>query len=279
MKMILVRCPAKVNLFLDIKNNDEVFQFEVLHDTVNIYDEFELAVSKKFTNKISSFGLSSDNSIDDNRNTRILKAINAFFDYTGINDYGVRVRLLKNIPSQIGLGSSSSDAAGVILGLNEYFDLHLSNKELVEIAYQVDSGVPYFLFGGYEQVMSNGRKIDKEKKSRSKEYIIALGNVQVNWENIKRSMNEVIRENMISDTTNFSSCFDKMLPQELIQIKKILLDAKADYASVNGFSSTVVGGFSDYHARYNALIELKKQKVKTILCKPVEGISLYKKFI
>ena len=279
MKLILVRCPAKVTLFLDAKSNDNSFCFEALHDTVNIYDNLEIAVSKKFANKVSSVSLSSNHTIDDNRNVMILRAINEFFKYTQIDDYGVRVKIAKNIPSQIGLGSASSDAAGVILGLDNYFDLHLSNKELIDIAFSVGPSVPYFLFGGFKRVTSNGEKIAKENNIRCSEYLIALGKVNVNWDNLQKSVNDALKESIVSNNCQFIECLEGMLPQELSQIKKVLIESKATYASINGVSPTVVGGFNDRHARFNALTELKKQNIKIFSCKPVDGMIIQKSFI
>lgn len=58
---------------------------------------------------------------------------------------GVDIRLMKNIPPGGGLGGGSSDAASVLAGLNELWNLHLSNEQLRERAAELGSDVPLFL--------------------------------------------------------------------------------------------------------------------------------------
>ena len=60
---------------------------------------------------------------------------------------GARMHLTKRIPIAAGLGGGSSDAATTLLGLNALWGLQLSSDELVRLAAQVGSDVPFFLTG------------------------------------------------------------------------------------------------------------------------------------
>lgn len=60
----------------------------------------------------------------------------------------VRISLYKVIPSAAGLGGGSSDAAATLLGLNSYWDLQLGKEELLEMAAELGSDVPFCLGGG-----------------------------------------------------------------------------------------------------------------------------------
>ena len=60
----------------------------------------------------------------------------------------VRVRLSKKIPTGAGLGGGSSDAAAMLVGLNELFGLGLGEAELREVGLQVGADVPFCLSGG-----------------------------------------------------------------------------------------------------------------------------------
>jgi len=61
---------------------------------------------------------------------------------------GVTIEVNKRIPWLSGLGGDSSDAAAVLRGLNELWELGLSQKELLELASQLSSDASFFLFGG-----------------------------------------------------------------------------------------------------------------------------------
>jgi 4-diphosphocytidyl-2-C-methyl-D-erythritol kinase len=68
---------------------------------------------------------------------------------------GVAIHLEKHIPSQAGLGGGSSDAAATLLGLNALLGLGWQKKELIPLAAQLGSDVPFFLLGG--TVTARGR--------------------------------------------------------------------------------------------------------------------------
>ena len=69
------------------------------------------------------------------------------------------VEIQKNIPDGAGLGGGSSNAATLILALNQLESLNLSIDDMVKIASQVGSDVPYFLHGGQAHVSGTGDKI------------------------------------------------------------------------------------------------------------------------
>ncbi|MCA9283450.1 MAG: hypothetical protein KDA30_15595, partial [Phycisphaerales bacterium] len=57
----------------------------------------------------------------------------------------VQMKLEKRIPVGGGLGGGSSNAAGMLLAVNELFDLELPREELINIAINLGSDVPFFL--------------------------------------------------------------------------------------------------------------------------------------
>ncbi len=66
---------------------------------------------------------------------------------TGRDVPGVGIELLKRIPVQGGLGGGSSDAATVLVALNELWQLRLSSDELARIALTLGADVPFFVRG------------------------------------------------------------------------------------------------------------------------------------
>ncbi len=60
---------------------------------------------------------------------------------------GVGIELNKRIPVQAGLGGGSSDAATVLVALNEIWRLHLPVDELARIALTLGADVPFFVRG------------------------------------------------------------------------------------------------------------------------------------
>ena len=60
----------------------------------------------------------------------------------------IEIVLTKVIPSESGMGGGSSDAAAVLLVLQEYFENPFNDEELNQLAVNVGADVPFFLYGG-----------------------------------------------------------------------------------------------------------------------------------
>ena len=76
-----------------------------------------------------------------------LKALQAIQAYTGCKA-GAAIHLLKRVPIQAGLGGGSADAAAMLVGLNRFWDLRLTQEELLQIGATLGSDVPFLLQGG-----------------------------------------------------------------------------------------------------------------------------------
>jgi len=61
-------------------------------------------------------------------------------------DFGIDIEIKKRIPVGAGLGGGSSNAAGVLLGLNRYWNLNLSKTRLAKIGAKIGSDVPFFIY-------------------------------------------------------------------------------------------------------------------------------------
>ncbi len=60
----------------------------------------------------------------------------------------IKISIIKNVPSEAGLGGGSSDAASVLSAMQDWFGEPFSERELVTIALRIGADVPFFLFGG-----------------------------------------------------------------------------------------------------------------------------------
>lgn len=76
----------------------------------------------------------------------VVRAARALLEYSGAAR-GVAIELQKNIPMQAGLGGGSSDAATVLVALNELWELGLSLRALLELGGRLGADVPVFVDG------------------------------------------------------------------------------------------------------------------------------------
>ena len=139
MEELKIKAPAKINLHLEVlkKRDDGFHDISSLFTLIDLYDNI---VFKRNKDEIS---LKETNPIENNI---VLKAATLIKDLYSIKD-GVSIELTKSIPDQKGLGGGSSDAAATLVGLNKFWDLKISPRELIDIALQLGSDVPFFIFG------------------------------------------------------------------------------------------------------------------------------------
>jgi 4-diphosphocytidyl-2-C-methyl-D-erythritol kinase len=135
--------PAKINLFLHItgRRPDGYHTLQSVFQLLDFYDTLHIKVTKtaeiKRVNDISG--------VPENQCLCALAA-SALQQYTGCQ-LGVEYKIDKHIPMGGGLGGGSSDAATMLLALNQLWQLNLSRSELMQIGLKLGADVPVFIFG------------------------------------------------------------------------------------------------------------------------------------
>lgn len=135
--------PAKINLWLRIlaKRPDGFHELETRMCPINVTDDVLLSPGNDDRSSLSC----SDPSLPVDESNLAMKALRSFETRTGIRK-SWQIHLEKRIPHGAGLGGGSSNAASVLLGLNQLCDCPLSLTELCELAAQLGSDIPFFLY-------------------------------------------------------------------------------------------------------------------------------------
>ena len=140
-----LKAPAKINLSFEIKARrpDGFHEIETLMAPLSLADQIHLETDRTFEGVQFSC---DDPSLPDDENNLVVRAARNFQRKTG-SRVGLKITLQKNIPHGAGLGGGSSDAATTLLGLNKLLGAELAQSELVKLAAEIGSDVPFFLFG------------------------------------------------------------------------------------------------------------------------------------
>lgn len=139
---ISLRAPSKINLFLRIsgKREDGYHNLETIFLPLkDIYDVIEVSLNNLNEIRI----LSSSKDIPCNNSNLCYKAAEKYLEKASIKT-GLDIYIDKTIPIAAGMGGGSSDAAAVLLILQDLFKA-LSQKELADIALTIGADVPFFL--------------------------------------------------------------------------------------------------------------------------------------
>ena len=139
-----VFAPAKINLCLKIlgRRDDGFHEIETLIAPISLYDEIRIDKGDAKEGIEFRCGAPSVPKGDENLAVRAAKA---FVAATEI-DPAISIELKKKIPHGAGLGGGSSDAASVLLALNELFETKLPREALAKMAEAIGSDVPFFIF-------------------------------------------------------------------------------------------------------------------------------------
>ena len=161
MKSIKIKCPAKLNLTLEVVNRreDGFHNINSIMQLISLYDYLNISVSKSDTTSIELSG--NSNEIPYNEKNLVYKAADLFLQKSGIKNYNIKIYIEKNIPIAAGLAGGSTDGAGTILGLNLLFDNILSKEEMHSLCASLGSDLNVCLEGGCLLATSRGENVEK----------------------------------------------------------------------------------------------------------------------
>ncbi|MDC4222707.1 MAG: 4-(cytidine 5'-diphospho)-2-C-methyl-D-erythritol kinase [Candidatus Manganitrophus sp.] len=167
-KTVLVKAPAKVNLYLKVLGRREDGYHEILSlmQMVGLYDFLALREEP------SDIRLTIENasSLPADRSNLVFRAAEALQKaaFQGkARSKGVSIRLTKNIPIAAGLGGGSSDAAATLVGLNRLWGLRWPRERLARLGATLGSDVPFFLYGPTAWASGRGDEVEPATGERS----------------------------------------------------------------------------------------------------------------
>jgi 4-diphosphocytidyl-2-C-methyl-D-erythritol kinase len=136
--------PAKINLSFQIKGRraDGFHEIETLMARISLADHLTIEASSDGEGGID-FSC-DDPSLSTGEDNLVVRAARLFQKTTKV-DRGFKIVLEKRIPHGAGLGGGSSDAASTLLGLNELLGTRLAETNLIQLAAQLGSDVPFFV--------------------------------------------------------------------------------------------------------------------------------------
>lgn len=138
------KAPAKINLCLHVlgRRPDGYHELAMLMQRVALYDAVTIAVEPASRLEVVCSGVSLGQG-EENIAARAARLLLEEEDCP----CRVEIAIDKQIPMAAGLGGGSSDAAAVLMGLNEMLGLGLSGERLRALGVRLGADVPFFIFG------------------------------------------------------------------------------------------------------------------------------------
>jgi len=229
---------------------------------INLYDYIEIKESDE--DKIIGMDIPNEQNL-------MFKALCKVRSLYDINKH-IEIVIEKNIPVFAGLGGGSSNAASVILALNEMWKLNMSNDEMISIGKQIGSDVPFFIinkpafvFGTGDKIIENnefskikGILVFDDNKASTKEVFerldalpIARNNrINKSLDKIYENANEDLRSvcnsiHNIEYINDLEKGLDLIMYSKIQSIKNDLMSHGAVYSLMTGSGGCVFGIFEN----------------------------------
>lgn len=282
MNKIKLNSYAKINLFLDVinKREDDYHNIKSVMQRVNLYDKLEISENK--------FGieLSCDNRKipTDERNTchKAAYLVKEKFNITK----GVKIHIKKTIPFGAGLAGGSANAASVIVGLNELWNLGMNIDEMQEIGVKVGADVAFCLRGGTCLCEGLGDIITELKPFIWENILIIKPNFSIStplaYKTLTENEHNRYKENKIlsyiDNNDYYNTCLSVAntlelaafkLQKQIPLIKEELINTGAISSLMTGSGSAVFGFYTDKSSINRAYDILSKKYNRIFICKTI----------
>lgn len=282
--MIVLRTSAKLNLYLRVlgKRSDGYHEVDTLYQPVSLYDDLVL---RKIKDGITIAG--DDPSIPWNESNICVKAAQKMIETTGIRG-GVDIRVSKRIPAGSGLGGGSSDAAATIMGLKELYGLTLSKRELMEIASEIGSDVPFFVFGGPATGKGKGDLLEPAEGLPGGWILLVKPDVSISTEwaylNLNKGLTRVDYEDKLNalkaglvrfpeiDLKAFNS-FERIVVENFPEVREVLEELRSEdsiLCAMSGSGSACFAVFSEERMAEEALSRQIGRRAFATITRPVK---------
>jgi 4-diphosphocytidyl-2-C-methyl-D-erythritol kinase len=276
-------CPAKVNLYLRVlgKRPDGYHELVTLMQPLGLEDELVL-------HRTAGSGLHlrcDDPRLPVDETNLVWRAARLFQEQTG-NRFGLEMHLTKRIPVGAGLGGGSSDAAGVLLGLNEMQGGKVPLEDLTRWALRLGADVPFFLGGRPAVARGIGERLEAAPALPPIWYVLIFPgwSVSTRWayqrldlgltrppKNIKiprflDGLQDVV-ELLHNDLESVTACAHPWVSRA----KRRLQEVGASGVLMSGSGPTVFGIFADEQSARRAAASLPREGGERVWCSPGKG--------
>ncbi|KAB0664727.1 4-(cytidine 5'-diphospho)-2-C-methyl-D-erythritol kinase [Oryzomonas japonica] len=255
MKSLTLQAPAKVNYRLDVirRRPDGYHDLRMVMQRVNLCDIITITLTDTPGITVTC----GKNGVPDGPGNIAWKAAKALLDLAD-QGMGAAIDIAKNIPVAAGLGGGSSDAATVLMGMNELLGLQLSEQRLMEIGLTLGADVPFFVFQKPALAEGVGEQLAPMPAMPPVWVLLVNPGVHVSTAWVYRSLQLTNRDGLAKlpelfrSIEDICSIFSNDLESVTIpafpviaEIKEIMLREGAAGAMMSGSGPTVFGLFRD----------------------------------
>jgi len=270
MDTLYLKAPAKVNYRLDVlrRRSDGYHDLRMIMQRIDLCDEIVIALTDSPGIRVTC----DQQGVPDGPGNIAWRAADALLRIAD-RQVGLDIAITKNIPVAAGLGGGSSDAATVLMGVNELLGLKLSDERLMDIGVKLGADVPFFIFKRSALAEGIGERLSPIAEIPAVWIVLVNPNIHVStawvYRNLQLTTGEV--EHIIPLFYKSIGDLCAILANDLEtvtvrqfpvigEIKERLLAAGARGALMSGSGPTVFGLFDSVAGARHAAQELAGER-------------------
>lgn len=261
MKVLKLKSPGKINVRLDVLNrrSDGFHDLRMINTAVSVFDDIEC----ELIDRGIVVECENDANVPSGEGNIVYQVTKEILAYSNKN-VGVHIRIRKNIPSSAGMGGGSSNAATVMMGLNELLKINLSREKLMKIGVRFGADVPFFIYNSPAIATGIGENMTRIKKMPKLPLVLVTPNIKVPTKWVferyampfveKTPLGDDVAEIPVEFTTKKSlirylhNDLERITVEKypvVKELKALLVKAGAMAAQMTGSGPTVFGIFTD----------------------------------
>jgi len=264
MRELYLKAPAKINLALHVKGlrEDGFHELQMIMQSISLADRIKL--------KKKSGGIivkTSHTELPTGEENLAYQAAEIFLEKNPEIKQGVEIYIEKNIPIAAGMAGGSTDAAAVMRGLYQLFELEADLNKIRQELEAIGSDVPYCLEGGTVYASGKGQMLEPLPFIGEKYLVVVTPAFKISTPEVYKLYDELkgyqkfnfdsLLTNLKNDEeidweldykNDLKKAAEKICP-EITEIKDIFKNTKPDFTMVSGSGPTV---FSIYSSRERA---------------------------
>ena len=264
MRELYLNAPAKINLALNVEGlrKDGFHELQMIMQSISLADRIKL--------KKKSGGIivkSSHTELPTGEENLAYQAAEIFFDKNPEIKQGVEIYIAKNIPIAAGMAGGSTDAAAVMRGLYQLFELESDFNKIRNDLENIGSDVPYCLEGGTVYASGRGEILELLPFIGEKYLVVVTPAFKISTPEVYKLYDEIkgyqafdfnsVLENLKKEQeinwnldykNDLKKAAEKICP-EIKEIKNMFKNTKAEFTMLSGSGPTV---FSIYSSREQA---------------------------
>jgi len=176
-RSVVVRVPAKINLYLSIgpRRPDGFHELMTVFLAVSMYDQLTASPADGLSLSVRGEGATL---VPLDAGNLAWRAAALLAEYAGV-PADASLELVKEIPVAAGLAGGSADAAAALVACDELWGTGLNRATLLELAGRLGSDVPFLLHGGMALGTGRGELLTPVLATGEWHWVLALAEGQL----------------------------------------------------------------------------------------------------